>query len=154
MADSDWIGLIYIRPGSILEYPNVHIDLSFSEADREDWIRGGADYCFDLQTNPLPALKSFIPKSSAPKSSIPSTSLPSDSSHPTESPIDEPSSPPAPSSEASSPTPTTSKSNPPDALRPAASDAASVDAPTSDDSGAAALKISSAIVATAQLSCT
>ncbi|KAL2528451.1 hypothetical protein Fot_21052 [Forsythia ovata] len=98
-------------------------------------------------SSPVPAPKSFVPKSSALKSFTPSASPPSDSSPPAESPTYEPSSPPAPSSEASSPTPTTSKSSPLDALGPTASDAPSADAPTSDDSGTVALKISSAIVA-------
>ncbi|KAL2473386.1 Uncharacterized protein Fot_49122 [Forsythia ovata] len=81
--------------------------------------------------------------SHAPKASFPK-SVPSPKK---KSPIDEPSSPPAPGSEASSPTPTTSKSSPPDALGPAASDTPSAYALTSDYSGAAALKISYAIVA-------
>ncbi|KAL2501164.1 Uncharacterized protein Fot_35012 [Forsythia ovata] len=81
--------------------------------------------------------------SPAPKASFPK-SAPSPKK---KSSTDEPSSPPAPSSEASSPTPTTSKSSPSNALGPAASDAPSADAPTSDDRGAEALKISSAIVA-------
>ncbi|KAL2559144.1 Glucan endo-1 [Forsythia ovata] len=125
----------------------VAADSSPSPAPKASFPKSAPSPKKSKSSTATPKASPYWCQSSALKSSTPSASTPSDSSSPAEPPTDKPSSPPALSSEASSPTPTTSKSSPPDALGPAASDAPSADAPTSDNSGTAALKIAYAIVA-------